>query len=94
VVVEAWLYKKPVIVSSYAGVADLIEDGVNGLLFDPSKANQLASKIIKVLSDRDLAEKLGKEGFKTSTLCHIEEGIKKEAEVLTKYLGGVRYATV
>jgi len=94
VVVEAWLYEKPVIVSSYAGVADLIEDGVNGLLFDPSKANQLASKIIKVLSDRDLAEKLGKEGFKTSTLCHIEEGIKKEAEVLTKYLGGVRYATV
>jgi glycosyltransferase involved in cell wall biosynthesis len=94
VVVEAWLYEKPVIVSSYAGVADLIEDGVNGLLFDPSKANQLASKIIKVLSDRDLAEKLGKEGFKTSTLCHIKEGIKKEAEVLTKYLGGVRYATV
>lgn len=94
VVVEAWLYKKPVIVSSYAGVADLIEDGVNGLLFDPRNTNQLASKIIRVLSDGDLAEKLGKEGFKTSTLCHLDEGIKKEAEVLSKYLGGVRYATV
>jgi len=94
VVVEAWLYKKPVIVSSYAGVADLIEDGVNGLLFDPNKIDQLASKIIKVLTDEDLAERLGKEGFETSKLCHIEEGIKKEAEVLSKYLGGVRYATV
>ncbi len=94
VVVEAWLYKKPVIVSSYAGVADLIEDGVNGLLFDPKNTNQLAFKIIRVLSDEDLAEKLGKEGFKTSTLCHIDEGIKKEAEILSKYLGGVRYATV
>ena len=94
VVVEAWIYKKPVIVSCYAGVADLIEDGVNGFLFDPRKTNQLASKIIKVLSNKDLSEKLGKEGFKTSTLCHIDEGIKKEAEVLAKYLGGVRYATV
>jgi len=94
VVVEAWLYKKPVIVSSYAGVADLIEDGVNGLLFDPNKTDQLASKIIKVLTDEELAERLGKEGFETSKLCHIDEGIKKETEVLSKYLGGVRYATV
>jgi len=94
VVVEAWLYKKPVIVSSYAGVADLIEDGVNGLLFDPNKIDQLASKIIKVLTDGELAERLGKEGFETSKLCYIDEGIKKEAEVLSKYLEGVRYATV
>jgi len=94
VVVEAWLYKKPVIVSRYAGVADLIEDGVNGLLFDPKNINQLASKIIKVLSDEELADTLGREGFKTSTVCHIDEGVKKEAEILSKYLGGVRYATV
>ena len=94
VVVEAWLYKKPVIVSSYAGVADLIEDGVNGLLFDPKDTNQLASKIMKVLSDGDLAEKLGEKGFMTSKLCHIDEGIKKEVEILSKYLGGVRYAFV
>lgn len=94
VVVEAWLYKKPVIVSSYAGVADLIEDGVNGLLFDPKHTNQLASKIIMVLSDRSFAERLGEEGFKTSRLCHINEGVKSEAKVLLKYLGGVRYATV
>jgi len=92
VVVEAWLYKKPVIVSSHAGDADLIEDGVNGLLFDPKDTDQLASKIVQVLSDRGLAERLGEEGFKTSTLCHIDEGIKREAEVLSKYLGGVRHA--
>jgi glycosyltransferase involved in cell wall biosynthesis len=94
VVIEAWLYKKPVIVSSYAGVAELIEDGVNGLLFNPKDTNQLASKIIRVLSDEDLAEKLGEEGFKTSRLCHIDEGIKEEAEILSKYSGGVRYAIV
>lgn len=31
VVVEAWLFKKPAIVSSYAGIADLIDEGHNGL---------------------------------------------------------------
>lgn len=94
VVIEAWLYKKPVIVSSYAGVADLIVDGVNGLLFDPNNIEQLTSRIIEVLTDEELAETLGKRGFETSKLCYIDEGIKKEAEVLSKYLGGIRYATV
>ncbi len=89
VVVEAWLYKKPVVVSAHAGIADLINEGENGLTFDPQDIEGLASKIITVLRNSGgLADKLGEEGFRTSRLCHIDTGMKKEAEILTEYMGG------
>lgn len=89
VVVEAWLYKKPVIVSTSAGIADLIKNGENGLTFDPDDIEGFASKITEVLRNRnDFAELLGKNGFKTAPLCHIDAGVKKEAEILSNYLGG------
>jgi len=89
VVVEAWLYKKPVIVSTSAGIADLIKNGENGLTFDPDDIEGFASKITEVLGNRnDFAELLGENGFKTAPLCHIDAGVKKEAEILSNYLGG------
>lgn len=35
-VLEGWMYKKPVVVSSGAGVSELITDGKNGHLFPPT----------------------------------------------------------
>jgi glycosyltransferase involved in cell wall biosynthesis len=95
VVVEAWLYKKPTLVSSEAGIADLIKEGENGFTFNPRNTKELASKIIEVLQNRDgLADRMGKEGFETSRLCHIDVGMKKEVEILAKYIGGIAYPTV
>ncbi len=95
VVVEAWLYKKPVVVSTYAGIADLINEGENGLLFDPRDTDELASKIVMVMRSRGgLADKLGERGFKTSRLCGIDAVIKREIEILSKYIGGITYAAV
>lgn len=88
VVVEAWLYKKPTIVSSSSGVCDIIEEGNNGLTFDPKNEKDLAWKIVGVLKDPDFAAQLGKAGHRKSRLCHLEAGIKKESEILRKYIGG------
>ena len=95
VVVEGWLYRKPAIVSNYAGVADLIDDGRNGLTFDPNDTRELASKIISVLKNQsELASRLGEEGLRTSQLCHIDVGIKAESEILGKYIGGITHAVI
>lgn len=88
VVVEAWLYKKPVIVSSCAGVSDIISEGKNGLTFDPIDEDILAMQIIKVMKDDDLAVRLGASGFKSSKQCQLESGVNRESEILTKYIGG------
>jgi glycosyltransferase involved in cell wall biosynthesis len=88
VVVEAWFYKKPTIVSSYAGVSDLISEGENGLTFDPMDEDLLAKKIIRILKDEEFAHRLGVSGFRRSRRCQLESGVSQEAEILTKYIGG------
>lgn len=87
VVVEAWLYSKPAIVSSYAGVSDLIRDGGSGLTFDPQDEGILADKIINVLSDQELARRLGSSGHRRSKVCQLEAGVRRESEILARYMG-------
>lgn len=93
VVVEAWLYKKPTIVSSQAGISDMISDGTNGLTFDPGNERDLAWKIVSVLKDADFARQLGRAGYRRSKACHLEAGIKNETEILTRYIGGIGNGT-
>ena len=38
---------------------DVVEDGVSGLLLDPDDVEGLAEAIMRVLSNRELAERMG-----------------------------------
>jgi glycosyltransferase involved in cell wall biosynthesis len=58
VVVEAFCRGRPVLGSRVGGIPDLVEDGVNGLLVDPQDTNGLAEALIRLLTDRELAERL------------------------------------
>ncbi|MEM2226117.1 MAG: glycosyltransferase family 4 protein [Candidatus Bathyarchaeia archaeon] len=82
VVIESWLYGKPAIVTSRAGVAELIEDGRNGLLFDPDDPIDLADKISSLLLDFERARTLGEKGLETSRGCLIDRGVKEESEII------------
>ena len=42
-----------------ADIPDVVEDGVNGFLIDPDDPQGLADALVRVLSDRALAERLG-----------------------------------
>jgi len=84
VVVESWLYKKPTLVSVKAGIAELINDGKNGLLIDPVNSDEMTEKISSVLSDSKLAHELGENGYLTSQKCLIEEGLRSEWEIISK----------
>jgi FkbM family methyltransferase len=56
-VAEAMIIGRPVIGAASGGTLELIEDGVNGLLFTPGDAKQLADSVNKLL-DKELAAKL------------------------------------
>ena len=64
VISEAWARGKPVIASSVGGVPYRVKDNVNGLLVPPRDPYSLAKAIVELYSDRDLAERLGREGKK------------------------------
>jgi glycosyltransferase involved in cell wall biosynthesis len=59
VIIEALCRSRPVIGARVGGIADLLTEGVNGLLVEPGDTAALAEALVKVLSDRALAERLG-----------------------------------
>ena len=62
VLLEAMRYEKPVIASDIGGITDIVTDAETGLLVPPSDVDALANAIERLLDDRDLAERLGRQG--------------------------------
>ncbi|HEY8776070.1 MAG TPA: glycosyltransferase family 4 protein [Gaiellaceae bacterium] len=59
VIVEAFCRARPVVASRVGGIPDLVEDGRNGVLVEPGDTDALADALVRVLDDRELAERLG-----------------------------------
>ncbi len=65
VYLEAMARGKPVIGSRHGGIPEVISDGVTGYLVNPHDVSEIASTIIRVLSDPSTAKKMGDNGRKT-----------------------------
>ncbi len=59
VLVEAFCRGRAVIGTRAGSIPDLVADGVSGLLVEPDDPQALADALVRVLSDRALAERLG-----------------------------------
>ena len=62
VFLEAMTYRKPVIGSDVGGIPDVIKDEETGLLVPQKDPEALAEAIVRVLTDSELARKLGEQG--------------------------------
>lgn len=85
-VLEGWLYRKPAVVSSGEGAAELIDDGVNGYTFNHSSDEELAEKMDGVLSKPEHAKRLGERGYETSKRRHLERGSEKIRKIFDEIL--------
>ncbi|MBK8277173.1 MAG: glycosyltransferase family 4 protein [Nitrospira sp.] len=79
---EAWLCQKPVIGARIGSTECVINDGVDGLLVDPKSPEDLAEKIIALLSDRDKREKMGMAGYSKTIACHTWGKVVDRLETL------------
>jgi len=61
---EAMASGKPVVATSVDGAKEAIIDGVNGFLVEPHNIEKFAERVIRLINDQDLAEKMGREGRK------------------------------
>ena len=64
VILEAMAMERLVVASRVGGIPDLIEQDVNGLLVRPGDVKELADALEKLLNDKRLARKMGREGRK------------------------------
>jgi colanic acid/amylovoran biosynthesis glycosyltransferase len=62
VLMEAMALGVPVVAPRVAGVPELVEDGVSGILFAPADWSALAAALVRMLRDAALREKMGKAG--------------------------------
>ncbi|HSP72132.1 MAG TPA: glycosyltransferase family 4 protein [Gaiellaceae bacterium] len=58
VVIEAFCRARPVVGSRVGGIPDLVQDGVNGLLVEPGDVDALADALERLLTEKELAERL------------------------------------
>ena len=63
VLIEALSYRKPVIASGVGGIVDIVKDGHTGLAVPEKDPQALAGAISSVLTDRELAGRLGEQGY-------------------------------
>jgi glycosyltransferase involved in cell wall biosynthesis len=59
VLVEAFCRGRGVVGTNAGSIPDLVEDGVSGVLVEPDDPEALAEALVRTLSDRGLAERLG-----------------------------------
>lgn len=62
VILESFAMNKPVIVSNIEPHSDIVEDAVDGFLIPPYDAQKWAEKIIRLLSDKAMCERMGYNG--------------------------------
>ncbi|MEW6368648.1 MAG: glycosyltransferase family 4 protein [Acidobacteriota bacterium] len=60
--IEALMMGRPLIATRVGGLVDSVKHGQTGLLVPPNDPEALADAIIRLLKDRDLAERLGSNG--------------------------------
>jgi glycosyltransferase involved in cell wall biosynthesis len=60
VIMEAFARGRPVVATRVGGIPDLVDPGTNGVLVEPGDAQALADALVRVLEDRQLAERLSR----------------------------------
>jgi glycosyltransferase involved in cell wall biosynthesis len=86
VLIEAMAEGLPVVASNVGGVPEAIEDGISGLLHEKSAADDLAEKIIKVLSNESLKKILisgGRQKAQKFSINNLENELEKVYRKLT-----------
>lgn len=65
VVLEAMMYARPVVSTDVGGIAEAVQNGVNGFLVPPKSPEVLASRLIQIATEPLLAERMTREASRS-----------------------------
>jgi glycosyltransferase involved in cell wall biosynthesis len=72
VAIEAMAHGSPLVATRTGGIPEMVKDGVNGLLCEPADAGDMASKISQLLTDLNLAARLGERAREDARSYHAD----------------------
>ncbi|MHC4079646.1 MAG: glycosyltransferase family 4 protein, partial [Planctomycetota bacterium] len=61
-IAEAHAVGRPVVASDLGGIPEIVENGVNGYLFDAADTEAMAARVLCLLDDPDAAQQMGARG--------------------------------
>jgi colanic acid/amylovoran biosynthesis glycosyltransferase len=87
VLMEAMAMEIPCVATRITGIPELILDGVNGLLVTPSKADELAGAIARLMDDPALRRNLGEQArLQVLERFNLKRNAATQAEAFQRYL--------
>lgn len=81
VVLEAMACGLPVVATNIPGIAEVVENGVNGLLFEKKNSKMLAIQIIALLNDNKLMESMSEINLKKASEYSWDNVVKRLEEI-------------
>jgi glycosyltransferase involved in cell wall biosynthesis len=94
VVIEALALGVPVVATAVGGPVEIIEDGVSGFLVPPADPGSMAARMIGILTDRGLAERIRRCGNdRVQRAFSMDAYIREIQRVYEEALSGAATAT-
>jgi glycosyltransferase involved in cell wall biosynthesis len=72
--VEAMTHRLPIVATRVGAVPDMVEEGVNGFLVEPGKAEPLAQALCKLLDSPQLCREFGRRSYEKAVERYTWEG--------------------
>ena len=87
---EAMWVGLPIVASRVGGIGEAVRDGVEGLLVEPSRPDQIASALGRLAADRDLARQLGDAAHRRAVESFGSDRMVRHVEALYRRILGER----
>ncbi|NQE54770.1 Trehalose synthase [ANME-1 cluster archaeon GoMg3.2] len=88
VLLEAMACGKPVVASNVGGIPFVVEEGKTGLLFESGNVEDLADKIMTILKNEELREKMGEAGRERAKEFTWDKIAERTVDVYKEILKG------
>ena len=88
VLLEAMACGKPVVASNVGGIPFVVEEGKTGLLFESGNVKDLADKIMTILKNEELREKMGEAGRERAKEFTWDKIAERTVEMYKEILKG------
>lgn len=90
VVIDAMSFGKPVAATAAGGIPEAVTNNETGLLVPVGDAEALGAAIARLLTDHDLAARMGANGIRRAPLFSIDNTVEKTLAVYERVLSALR----
>jgi len=86
VIPQAKAVGRPVVATAVDGSVEAIRDGIDGYLCSPGDVGSMADRVIRLLKDKDLADRMGREGNRVVDEFDQDTMVRKQEELYERLL--------